>query len=522
MIFSNKENKSPVLNVKAEGAKGDGIADDTLVFKQILESAQSSAGIQVYIPSGIYRLTEELVIFSNTTILADSNAHVVRDHPGYLLINGYKNTQSKFPPSKFTRYNGNGNISIYGGIWNGNGINQKSKASIFHFGHGCNLRIEKATFLDVANSHHIEFNASKDIYITECKFLGHVGESTLNESIQLDLSKRGVTILGKDDETPCKNVWIKNCFFSDSKTEGSNHIPRAIGSHTATIGVYHQNINIENNVVENSLSFAFRAYAWKNVSITNNKLINCGAGINWRTNMVGNSMDSHTEDEDGFQTGKSQIVENGVISGNIVEGGMNNGRAIEIYGENTGKAKGLTVTGNVITLIPSRSINDAILLNYTQESTVTGNRVYGAKKSGIACRNVWSVIVTGNVIDYVEGQGIEVSGESAYSTISNNNIKKTGKNGIYVTKVDTCTITGNTIGGVNGKKDTSLYAHIRLTNNVRRISITGNTCRNLGSNYVATFALSITSGTDIVRSGNNFSGLSTSGVKGLNDGSDLQ
>ncbi|API91696.1 hypothetical protein J32TS6_40840 [Virgibacillus pantothenticus] len=109
--------------------------------------------------------------------------------------------------------------------------------------------------------------------------------------------------------------------FSDSKTEGSNHIPRAIGSHTSTIGVYHENINIENNVVENSLSFDFRAYAWKNVSITNNKLIYCGAGINWRTNIVYNPLNSHTEDENGFQTGKSQIVENEVISGNILEGG---------------------------------------------------------------------------------------------------------------------------------------------------------------------------------------------------------
>ncbi|API91695.1 hypothetical protein J32TS6_40850 [Virgibacillus pantothenticus] len=134
MVFNN-ENKSTVLNVKLERAKGDGIIDDTLIFKQILDVAQNSAAIQVYIPTGTYWITEELVIFSNTTIFADTNAQIIRDQPGYLLINGYKNTQLEYPPSKFTRYNGNRNISIYRGIWNGNGINQKSKVSIFYFGH---------------------------------------------------------------------------------------------------------------------------------------------------------------------------------------------------------------------------------------------------------------------------------------------------------------------------------------------------------------------------------------------------
>lgn len=521
MATSNDLTGLPVFNVKDMGAAGDGVTDDTQVFQDILNFAENEQGVKMYIPNGVYRMTKELIIFSNTVIQTEQNTRIVRDHSGYLLINGYKINQTTYPPSESTEYNGYGNIKIQGGVWDGNGVNQTGKAAIFRFGHSHDLKIEEATFLNVSRSHHIEFNSSRDVHVTNCKFLGYVGTDTLNEAIQLDLSKLGATLLGKDDSTPCKNVWITGCYFGDSGTSGTTHIPRAIGSHSATIGVYHENITIENNVIENAGSFAIRAYVWKNVSITNNKLVNCKAGINWRTNMIGDPLNSHTEDAQGNQTGRSQISENAFISGNVIAGGMDSGRAIEIYGESTGKAKGINVSGNILTLDRSKSINDAILLNYTEDSSVIGNRIYGAKKTGIACRNAWSVTVDANVIDTVGDQGIGVSGSSAYVTIANNNIKRTGKNGIYATAVDTCTITGNTIGGVNGDKNDEIYSHLRLTTNVKRVSITGNNCRNLGTDYKASIALNISSGSNIVRAGNNFAGLDTKGVAGLNDGSDL-
>ncbi|NRG46961.1 right-handed parallel beta-helix repeat-containing protein [Bacillus sp. CRN 9] len=510
----------PVLNVLENGAKGDGVSDDTSSFQEILNMAQNSLGIQVYVPDGVYRMTKELIVFKNTTIIAEKNARIIRDHAGYLMINGYKKNQTISPPSTFTKYNGNGNITISGGVWDGNGVKQTSKASIFHFGHAYKLTIEKAVFLDTANSHHIEFNSSKNIKVSNCEFRGYVGTATLNEAIQLDLSKRNNTILGADDETPCEDVWITDCYFGNSGTSGANRIARAIGSHTATIGVLHRNIHIMNNIIENTLSFAIRAYAWENVTISNNKLNDCNAGINWRTNILNNPPDSHTEDKNGVQTGLSQVVENGYISGNVIKGGMSSGRVIEVYGESSGKAKGVIVSGNVIVLSQSTSINDAILLNHSEDCSVEGNRIYGTKKVGIACRNIWNVNMNGNVIDSVGGHGIEVSGASAYATISNNNIKRIGKNGIYISGVDTSTIIGNTIGGVNGDNSSS-HAHLSLTG-IKRVSITGNTCRNLGTAYVTPTALSITSGTEIVRAGNNFAGFSTSGVSGLKSGADLQ
>jgi parallel beta-helix repeat protein len=510
-----------LVNMKELGAKGDGVTDDSSVFQGALDMAKQLDGIRIFIPAGDYRLTKELIIHENTAILADPKARIIRDHSNYILINGYKNSQTEQPPSMYTRYNGAGHITIKGGVWDGNGTNQSRKASIFHIGHSHDIRIKGATFKDVSNSHHIEFNACQNVWVQDCSFLGYVGTDNFNEAIQLDLSKRRVTILGVDDDTPCRNVWIENCHFGDSGTPGANHIARAVGSHTATIGVYHENIHILNNVVENSISFAFRAYAWKNVTISHNQMINCGAGINWRTNMVKNPLDHNTENTSGVQTGKSQVVENGTISDNNFSGGMDKGRAIEIYGESSGRAKGISVTGNNVTLSPSTSINDAILLHYAQDCTVTGNRVYGAGKNGISCRNTISITVSGNVIDTVGDQGISVSGSSAHTNLSGNMIKRTGKNGIYVTEADTCTISGNTTVGVNGERNDSLYAHFRLTSNVDRIAISGNTCRNYGSSYVAANALTITSGTNIVRAGNNFAGFNVNGVSGMDTGADL-
>lgn len=504
-VFRNFLDTAVGVNVLEMGATGDGVENDTTAFQKALDVAKTNGAVTVLIPEGTYRMTAELKVYSNTQILCHPNATIVRDHSGYLMMNGNRSTEAD--PSNYTGYNGRGNIHIVGGIWDGNGVAQPSKASIFHFGHGSNITFTRMTLKDVADSHHVEFNACKNIVVEECNFLGHVGDTNFNEAIQLDLSKSGTTTIGADDNTPCLNVWVQNCYFGPSGTAGSSNIVRAFGSHNSTIGRAHENIHFDNNVVENSSSWAVRAYNWQKVSITNNKLINCGSGINWRTAITGVG----TEDPDGNQVG-SEIAESGVISGNVIHGGLSSGRAIEIFGEvdTAGKPKGITVAFNTIMMDDSTKTYDAICFSYAENCTCIGNRIYGCKGSSINIKNnSYDITVEGNQIDESGSYGIIVDSASAYINVTGNNIRRSYRSGIcFTNNVQACVASGNIVTGVNGVAgDDISYNHVRADGSCDRLSITGNTFRDYGGSYVTTRAIHITSSClNVLITGNMASG----------------
>ena len=493
----------------AFGAKGDmnlstqAGTDDTAAFQKALDLAKPAlASVNIFIPDGIYKMTSELKFYSNTTITCGPNVRVVRAHAGYLAMNGNRSTETS--PSTAPGYTGRGNISIYGGDWDGNGGNQSSKAAVFHLGHGDKINFIGALVRDCANSHHIEFNACKNIYVENCKFLGWFGSTDdFNEAIQLDISK-GTPTIGPGDNTPCENVWILNNHFGDSGTTGANHIARAFGSHTSTIGVWHKNVNFIGNTVKDCLSFAVRLYSTKNFTVTGNNFVNVGAGINVRTPIVGTGTTEDTKDVNGVQTGGSQTCEGGDISGNVFEGGMTAGRCIELYGETSGRVKGVSVANNTITLSRSTSINDAICLHQTEDSTVIGNRIYGAFGAAVIVKSSsYNNTIFGNTMDDIGRNGIHVE-DSFYTSINGNTISRVQNSGIYFSAGEMITIAGNTISGANGVAGSgNTYNHVRGVSATLRVSITGNTFRNYSTTYVTTHAVYLTNTVqDVAMTGN--------------------
>lgn len=91
------------------GAFGDGVHDDYIAFQTALDSGASI----ITIPQGIYLISQTLKVQSNTHIAADRNAKII-------MKSVSRRKRNEFLLSNSDTLNGNENIKITGGIWDGN------------------------------------------------------------------------------------------------------------------------------------------------------------------------------------------------------------------------------------------------------------------------------------------------------------------------------------------------------------------------------------------------------------------
>ena len=159
------------VNVKDFGAKGDGVVDDSPAIQRALDSGAPV----IEIPDGNYRIVTTLKVSSHTRIVAAKNARVFScgdtpKHQGDFLL-----TNSDFE-------NGNTQISICGGIWDGNNTgkyNTKNpdlfapdawSGTVLNFFNVTNLVLEN---LIVANSvvYYIRFGKIDNFVIRNIGFL---------------------------------------------------------------------------------------------------------------------------------------------------------------------------------------------------------------------------------------------------------------------------------------------------------------------------------------------------------------
>lgn len=97
------------VSVRDFGAYGDGMHDDYAAIEQAL----CSGAAEVVIPQGIYCVSGTLRVHSNTHILAAQGAKIV-------MKGTQRKHQNDFLLSNADTENGNVNIRITGGIWDGN------------------------------------------------------------------------------------------------------------------------------------------------------------------------------------------------------------------------------------------------------------------------------------------------------------------------------------------------------------------------------------------------------------------
>ena len=152
MIPSTQTPTRAAIDIKQRGAAGDGLHDDFPVFQQALDSGISP----LFIPAGTYRIQGCLRLPSRCHIQADANARIV-------FGPGAGKNQHSFLISNADLENGNEDIEIGGGIWDGNNLHQTRGTDakpggytgvLAHFAHCRNLHLHDMTLVN-PHSYHI-------------------------------------------------------------------------------------------------------------------------------------------------------------------------------------------------------------------------------------------------------------------------------------------------------------------------------------------------------------------------------
>jgi hypothetical protein len=133
--------------------------------------------------------------------------------------------------------------------------------------HARNISVQSVAFTNILNGHGIEVNASTNVSIMNCAFVGDANAtSKLDEGINIDtadLETGGISApYSSYDRTACSDVTIQNCIFTN--------LPCAVGSHTYSEGSPHLRINVIGNTIQNTFSNAISAMYWENSLIQNN------------------------------------------------------------------------------------------------------------------------------------------------------------------------------------------------------------------------------------------------------------
>lgn len=112
------------LNVKDFGAVGDGIADDAAAVQSALDKAEN--GGKVYIPAGNYRIGRTLYIGDGTAVYAQPDARL-------FVCEKSPKKRGDFLLSNRDPANGNRDITLIGGTWDGNfdGKNNTKPSNLF-------------------------------------------------------------------------------------------------------------------------------------------------------------------------------------------------------------------------------------------------------------------------------------------------------------------------------------------------------------------------------------------------------
>ena len=447
------------LSETGENAASDNAKVIQAAFDEAKNKASDKNRYRIYFPKGEYHTNTTLNIFSNTELYLDEKTTLVQDAPkGQNIVKAGDFSQ------KHILYNGFRNIKIDGGKWD----MQFNGSCAMRFGHCTNLSIRNVNITNILDAHHIEAAAVDTLSITDSTFTSSSRRGSNScEAIQLDILHDSKHFPGFEefDDTPNKNVTISGCTFSN--------LHSGIGTRSAVVSKYFDNVVIENNKFENIQEKAISCFNYKNSKIINNTFTNVNSGIcfeylpnnffgaysqrmyiandksigkiNSKSSTVisGNVMNIKQMAESsygiyayGAKVDASTAKANGIVAGDYTINDLsidNNTITVE---ENSSKSYGIYITGVNKSEISSNTLTDyssakdginGINICASKKNVIKNNNISGAFNNGISIFNKSfpgskNLLITSNSISGVKSYGIRVA-ESSYATIkSDNNI----------------------------------------------------------------------------------------------------
>ena len=447
------------LSETGENAASDNAKVIQAAFDEAKNKASDKNRYRIYFPKGEYHINTTLNIFSNTELYLDEKTTLVQDAPkGQNIVKAGDFSQ------KHILYNGFRNIKIDGGKWD----MQFNGSCAMRFGHCTNLSIRNVNITNILDAHHIEAAAVDTLSITDSTFTSSLRRGSNScEAIQLDILHDSKHFPGFEefDDTPNKNVTISGCTFSN--------LHSGIGTRSAVVSKYFDNVVIENNKFENIQEKAISCFNYKNSKIINNTFTNVNSGIcfeylpnnffgaysqrmyiandksigkiNSKSSTVisGNVMNIKQIAESsygiyayGAKVDASTAKANGIVAGDYTINDLsidNNTITVE---ENSSKSYGIYITGVNKSEISSNTLTDyssakdginGINICASKKNVIKNNNISGAFNNGISIFNKSfpgskNLLITSNSISGVKSYGIRVA-ESSYATIkSDNNI----------------------------------------------------------------------------------------------------
>ena len=225
----------------------------------------------ITVPKGKYYISSHLRICSNTYLKLSSSAQIIRKNDSdFIMISGESGTG----------YSGLKNVTINGGIWDGNVSDTTKSHGLIKINNAKNIKVANATFKNVCGTHFVLFTGVANLTVKKCtlkNFIHYTGTaSSYKSQTDADLAYRGAEALHIDyvvkdsstgeSGTPCKNVTISNCTFSK--------VTSGIGTHHVYSYMNASNITIKNNTFKNCYFYCVNTAGFTDFTMSNNTATN--------------------------------------------------------------------------------------------------------------------------------------------------------------------------------------------------------------------------------------------------------
>lgn len=415
------------------------------------------------------RINQSVGIYSNTMIVVDKNVKIIRNLPAG---DGGTTFRVGKPGSSASGYYYR-NITIQGGIWDGNVRRKDTGFCTFKVNHSQNVKFLNMTIQNDLEGHMIEAGAVNGLTISrvnfknhKCYFKAHKNKNDYyehEEALQLDVNLYETTAIGNYDKYQNKNVTVDRCNFTN--------LGRGIGSHNSIDGCYFTNMKFTNNTFKNIKSYAIGAINYRNSKIQNNKILNCGSGIlfvNSKPNYTGYT---GTYVVNNWNLKVNTSKDNSIISGNT----------ITINRPKSKDSRALYINGNKISkpAIYKKGLNSANRLSGYQGYLKGDHRINGLTitKNNITVKNMTAVFYKG----------------IRNSTFSNNNITFNGnqKSDHYGLTMDSVPDQLNENVTVNGNKIKNFNSGI-LCKNSKKVTFKNTTVYNSYKQHIYLEGVNVT------------------------------